>query len=114
MRKHRLRVDPGMIDEIFTKKKTLFRSASTEALLRQRDVLAFEALNPVPGHQKARGNFDLRSMKSKDASMQLDSQRSEFLDDDYEKIVDKFMTKNEELHRYQHYEDVPDMEEVLH
>jgi hypothetical protein len=43
----------------------------------------------------------------------LDSQRSEYLEEEYERAIDKYSRKEEELHRYHDNEDVPDMEEVL-
>lgn len=66
-RKYRLRVDPSMIDENFTKKTKLYRCGSSEALLRERDVLAFEALKPAKGvtKKRARVDFDLRDLKHK-------------------------------------------------
>jgi hypothetical protein len=78
MRKRRLKVDPAMIDELFTKKRSLFRSASTEALIRERDVLSFQALNPARGYVKkmAKADFDLRSVNNKNQPAELDSQRS--------------------------------------
>jgi ribosomal protein L11 len=49
-KKRRIKVDPEMIDENVTKKKVLYRSASTEALLRHKDVIAFEATMPLGNH----------------------------------------------------------------
>lgn len=59
-------------------------------------------------------NIDIRSLKSKEGSVQLDSQRSQYLDNEYEEIVDKFNRKEEELRRFKHYEEVPDMEKILY
>jgi hypothetical protein len=73
MRKRKIKGDPDLIDELFTKKRVLYRSASTEALLRQRDVLAFEASLPLGNHKKVKANFDLRSQKSREGDIQLDS-----------------------------------------
>lgn len=101
-----------MIDRLYTKRQLLYRSASTEALIRERDVLAFEAQKPARGVKK-RGNFDVRALRNKDVSAQLDSQRSVFLEDDYEQVVKRYSKKQEELHRYHDEHDVPDMERVL-
>lgn len=113
-RKRRIKVDPELIDELFTKKKVLYRSASTEALLRHRDVMQFESSQPLPRHKKQKGNFDLRSQKSREGSIQLDSQRSVFLDNQFEELVEKAARKEEDIKRYQEHEMVPDFEQLLH
>lgn len=56
---------------------------------------------------------DLRSVKSRENSFQLDSQRSLYLDCDYQQIVDKVYRKDEDLKRYKNHENVPDFEEIL-
>ena len=56
-----------MIDENVTRKQLLYRSASTEALVRERDVLAFEALKPAKGMGKKRDpRFDVRATLNKE------------------------------------------------
>ena len=72
-RKYKIKCDPTLINEEFTKKRQLYRSASTEALIRYCDVQQFEASNPLADHKKKHklkpggaNNFDLRSHKSRD------------------------------------------------
>ncbi len=77
-RKRRIKIDPEMIDELFCKKSTLYRNASCEAIIRYRDLVAFAASNPVGNSRKAMMALELRSIKSRDGSLHLDSQRSEF------------------------------------
>ena len=72
-RKRRIKIDPDLIDEIIIKKRVLYRSASTEALLRHKDVVAFEASQPLSKQKKQKANFDMRSQKSREGSIQLDS-----------------------------------------
>lgn len=43
LRKRKIKVAPELVDEAFVRKRVLYRSGSTEALLRHRDVVAFEA-----------------------------------------------------------------------
>lgn len=40
--KRKIKIDPELIDEEILHKRVLYRSASSEALLRYRDVVAFE------------------------------------------------------------------------
>ena len=69
MRKRKIKVDPELIDETILRKRVLYRSASTEALLRHRDVVAFEASQHLARHKKHKTNFDIRSQKSRDGSL---------------------------------------------
>lgn len=45
--------------------------------------------------------------------MQLDSQRSVFLEKEFEEIVEKVNRKEEDMKRYQEHEMVPDFEQIL-
>lgn len=69
LRKRKIKVDPELIDEVNLRKRVLYRSASTEALLRHKDVIAFEASQPLARHKKQKANFDLRSQKSREGSI---------------------------------------------
>lgn len=43
LRKRKIKVDPDLIDEQYVKKRVLYRNGSTDALIRHKDVVAFEA-----------------------------------------------------------------------
>lgn len=60
-RKRKIKIDPELIDEETVKKRVLYRNASTDALIRHKDVVAFEASQPLARHKKQKANFDLRS-----------------------------------------------------
>jgi hypothetical protein len=68
MRKRKIKVDPELIVEQNVKKRVLYRNASTEALLRLKDVVAFEQQQPLGSQKKVKANVDLRSAKSRDGS----------------------------------------------
>ena len=52
--KRKIKIDPELIDEEILHKRVLYRNASSEALLRYRDVLAFEASAPYNGKKRVR------------------------------------------------------------
>lgn len=53
MNKRRIKLDPFFINEERpVPKKILYRPASTEALLKHRDVMIHEACNPLKGKRK--------------------------------------------------------------
>lgn len=79
-RKRKIKINPELIDELFVRKTVLYRSASTDALLRYKDVISFEQSQPLASHKRAKVALDLRSNKSREGSIQLDSQRSVYLD----------------------------------
>ena len=69
-RKYKLKVAEDMIDRVFTTRPQLYRSASTDALIRERDVVAFETSKPVKGHVKVRNQgFDVRTAKLQEHSV---------------------------------------------
>ena len=84
-----------MIDKDFNHRRILYRNASAEAIMRRRDKLLHESLNPKNGnsnnpHPKIEA-LRLDKLKLRDESLELESQRTDLLDENCKHLVHDYM-----------------------
>ena len=92
-KKYKIHIDQDIIKDDEIPKRILYRNASCEAIIRLQEREMMEATNPVNMNQK------YSKLKSREISPHLDSQRSQFLDFNAEKIVEDYTFKKETLMR---------------